>query len=233
MSNPPANQNPWEVGAPSASESPQPQTPQKKPIYKRWWFWVILVLIVGGIGSALGGGDENATTAVSSSSPASVQIPDLAGHDGSAAQSALTAAGLVAGWDAGDETVLSPSNWVVTGSTPAAGETAATGSTVTLKVTRPEPSAGASTEAVTTGGLDDAGAMAACDAQGEASAPYGYNPSWVLGLHSKGYDSVSDSWIFIYDAKITNAYNAERTATIHCSVTGSNAAPEVTAFGEQ
>ena len=68
-----------------------------------------------------------------------VTVPDVTGLDGSAAKKAIKALGLSVEFDAGDdETVLIASNWTVDRQSPAPGDTAGEGSTVTLTVSKPE-----------------------------------------------------------------------------------------------
>jgi len=178
------------------------------------------------------GGASDSESSASVTGP--VVVPETVGRDGATVKTVLEEAGLKVEWDGGDKGVFAPENWVATGSTPAAGETVDAGSTVTVQVIKPGASSAAATaEAATTGGLTQTYAMAACDTQGNQYAQWGYNPSWVTNTQRSSYDQASDSWMFIYGAKITNAYGSVRDTTISCSVTGSNTAPQVMSFSEQ
>lgn len=82
---------------------------------------------------------------------AKVEVPKLAGLDGKAAEEKLDALGFKVEFDAGEKSVLVKSNWTVESTSPAAGERAKKGATVTLKVkkvtTAPKPSAPGTTPA--------------------------------------------------------------------------------------
>lgn len=70
-----------------------------------------------------------------------VAVTDVVGQTGDEAREALTEDGFLVEFDAGDETVIMASNWIVESQSPAADELVESGSTITLTVTKPEETA--------------------------------------------------------------------------------------------
>lgn len=166
---------------------------------------------------------------------ASVTVPDLSGGDGSDARDKLKNAGLEVDFDAGSDTVILASNWTVTGQDPAAGTSVPAGSTVTVDVERKAAPTSDATSAApaapadaTTTGLQGPFALTACDEYGKAAYPYGWKSHTILGLIAS--QAEGDHWFAKFDADVTNAFGAQRSVTVECAVSGTNDAPNVTAF---
>lgn len=166
-------------------------------------------------------------TATTTPAAAGVAIPDVTGQAGNDARDALTAAGFVVAYDAGEETVVMASNWTVDAQTPAAGTEAAPGSTVTLTVSKPAAAEPAPAAATSTG-LTATYAISACQQYGDTNFPYGWDAHWVLGKLAE--EIQNDQWFLKVEADVKNAYNAEAKMNVECFVSGTNDAPVVTSF---
>lgn len=171
------------------------------------------------------------------SSPDAVQqviIPEnIVGMKGDDAWMTLYDLGLEVEWS---EDVWIESNWTVETSYPKPGEYAAVGSTVLLKVYKVEdiisdsggePPAG---EETTTGGLEAFWGWDACERYGENQYRYGFTLHYILGVIAERYEAAEDEWFLKASATITNEYGADFSATVECSVTGSNDSPIVNEF---
>ncbi|WP_197073487.1 PASTA domain-containing protein [Frigoribacterium sp. MEB024] len=171
------------------------------------------------------------------------RVPDVIGMDGAAAEDALE--DYEVEFDAGDDHVFVRSNWNVDSMAPSAGSPLEEGETVVLSVSKPgtdespEPSETSSTTApaaapvqpaeptITSGGLDAGWAVTACDQYGKDTYVYGWDGDWLIDGTSQ---IVDDKWFLKAGADITNAFGAERRATVECTVVGSNGAPLVESF---
>ena len=169
------------------------------------------------------------TTAATTPASTAIEVPDLTGQLASDARDTLTAAGFTVKFDAGDDFVVKASNWTVTGQD--ATGTAEPGTTITLTVEKtskeeasPEqPAARTATDA----GLKPLTAQIACDNYAKNEFPYGYDPHWIIGK----YEEVRAEEVFFkVSAEVTNAFNATRSVTIECYVTGTDDAPEIRDF---
>ena len=137
--------------------------PVKRPWYKRKPI-IIPVAIVGGIIvlssiiSAINGGGEPepvaddkpiSQTEEETAAAVDVAVPDTTGLTAKEAQALIENAGLEVEFSAAEGVVLDRDNWTVLSTTPAAGETAKTGSTVVVnveKIAPPAPAAPAEPE---------------------------------------------------------------------------------------
>jgi hypothetical protein len=165
---------------------------------------------------------------VEAAESSAVVVPSVVGNDGKTAKNALESAGLDVEFDAGEESVWAASNWTVNEQVPAAGESVPDGSTVTLKVSKPEAVAPApNPNDLTPSGLSFTYAITACDMNGESQSPYGWNADFLLdGTHTV----VGDTIVLKAGVSITNAYNAEGRFTVDCTVSGTNDAPVIDSF---
>jgi len=197
---------------------------------KKWHWWAIgigAVLVLGGIGSALGLGGDPDTSATPSATPtaAALTIPDVTGKPGDEARTALTDVGLKVEFDGGDQTVIAASNWTVDSQQPAAGSTVDEGATVTLKVTKPTPTATPDAN-TTSDGLTVGAALVACNQSGDDEFPYGFK----LSVFSATSRVVADKWVISGEAKVENAYGNKRKMQVMCRVSGTDDSPVVEYF---
>jgi beta-lactam-binding protein with PASTA domain len=176
----------------------------------------VAVLMLTGCASAAKT-DPAPSRSVEAAESSAVVVPAVVGNDGKTAKNSLKAAGLDVKFDAGEESVWAASNWTVDEQMPAAGESVAKGSIVTLKVSKPQVAAPApNPNDVTPSGLD-----------GKAQSPYGWNADFLLdGTHTVAGDTI----VLKAGVSITNAYNAEGRFTVDCTVSGTNEAPVIDSF---
>lgn len=171
-----------------------------------------------------------------------MSIPAVVGMAGDEAKDALEAAGFDVEFDAGEDFVVLAGNWTVDAQTPEAEASAPEGSTVTLKVSKPEPTAEAAPAEpapaepapaapaveATPSGLTSGWATTACDNYGDAAYPYGFNGDWLIdGL---AMEIQGDEWFLKAGASITNQFNAEGRFVVECRVGGTDGAPLVTSW---
>lgn len=158
--------------------------------------------------------------------PTGIEIPDLVGQPGDDADDALKALGFKTEFDAGDETVVMRSNWTVTGITPAAGERAEKGTTVTIHVAKDEPEPQAAEQ--TTLGLTGTPAWAMCEAAGDSMFPYGFR------IHLTGVMADApqeDVWFLKATVTTENEFgNKRKDQVMECYVTGTSGAPVLQDF---
>lgn len=134
--------------------------------------------------------------------------------------------------------VIMPSHWKVTGQNVKAGEQIEVGDKIKLTVKlkkkyAPQSSKKASATPtadpeVTSAGLDRAHAGTACDQYGKQQYPYGWKGHMILGVIAT--ENQGDHYFWKFEADVTNAFNAEASATVDCTVGGSNDNPQVTSF---
>ncbi|CAM5423547.1 hypothetical protein LSHI6S_02562 [Leifsonia shinshuensis] len=124
--------------------------------------------------------------------------------------------------------MIAASNWTVVSTDPAAGATLPAGGTVTVNVTKPTAAPTAVEQTATSAGLTGTYAQAACDTYGKTQFPYGFKAAWIAGKLADRIEN--DQWFFKVTAKVTNEYGAQRAATIECTISGTNDAPEVVSF---
>jgi hypothetical protein len=173
------------------------------------------------------------------------RVPDVVGFAGDKAEDTLEEYEVE--FDAGDDHVFIRSNWTVDAQTPEAGSPLEEGETITLSVSKhvdepePEPTSAAPTIApetapapapapaadTTSGGLSVGWAVTACDQYGSDTYVYGWDGDWLIDGTRQ---LVDDRWFLKAGADITNAYGAERRATVECRVGGSDDAPVVEYF---
>ncbi|HEU0239428.1 MAG TPA: PASTA domain-containing protein [Micromonosporaceae bacterium] len=133
----------------------------------------------------------------SSAAPANATVPKVTGMRLSAAEHALSGAGFRAVKpidDTGrDRVVVDPQNWIVDSQTPPGGNTASTGSTVTLKVRRPSDGAGSTT--VTKGVVPNVTCMNLQDAQDTLQKAEFFNLASVDGLGQGRQQILDRDWV--------------------------------------
>jgi hypothetical protein len=98
--------------------------------------------------------------------------------------------------------------------------------TTPAPTTTKAPTTTAAPEA-TPAGLKRSTAYTTCEQAGDKAFPYGYR------RHITGtiFEAVQgDTWFMKYEATIKNEFNAKRTATVECTIGGSDAAPSLVKF---
>lgn len=204
---------------------------------KKWQWWAVgvgAVVVVGGVASAFGAGGSGSPdisptmAAAASAAPSSTagavaaSVPDVTGAKGDDARKTLTDAGFVVKFDAGKSTVLVASNWVVDSQDPAAGTASSKGAEVTLKVSKPAPTAAAKQEAPAK--LTKVGAQTACSMYTENQFPYGVKLHWITGTLAD--QQTKDGWFLKVLATVTNGFGAkQKNVNVECHITGTDDAP--------
>lgn len=124
--------------------------------------------------------------------------------------------------------VVSKKNWTVDSYDPAAGSAVEKGSTVTFQVFKPKAEDSSAGADATSLGLGASYAQAACNDRAKSEFPFGYKPHWILGQLAE--EIQNDKWFLKVEADVKNAYNAEQSLNVECTVGGTNDRPVVESF---
>lgn len=168
--------------------------------------------------------DEAATPTAETSVAATLEpAPDVIGMPLDEARALVRDAGYeVEVFDSReDRSILMASNWVVT-------EQETDGETVRLgaeKATDGDDSDEPNEPEVTESGLTNWTAREACEEAGLSEFPYGFDPSWVLGMIAERVEG--DAWFLKAEVKVENEYGNERRMELECTVGGTDSAPAV------
>ena len=162
-------------------------------------------------------------------------VPAVVGQRGDAARTAITAAGFKPEFESDSgKAVFLVSNWTVVSQDPAARTKAPAGSTVTLRVTKPDAattSSASQTAAASpsaTPAFSATYATVACDRAGKNRFPYGFKAHWITGKLNESWNN--GRWFLKVTATVTNAASAKRDVTVECYVKGTADNPVVTEF---
>jgi hypothetical protein len=185
-------------------------------------------------------------TALPAQAADGVKMPNVVGISAKTVRNLLTEEGFVVKLKPkANGPVIMPSHWKVTKQSVKPGEEIKPGDKIKLTVklkkkyapktkspqTRQSSVATPSAEAApdaTSAGLDGAHAAVACDRYGDQQYPYGWKGHIFLGVIAS--EAQGDHYFFKFQADVTNAFDAEASVTVDCTVGGSNDAPQVTSF---
>lgn len=166
------------------------------------------------------------TPAPTEKKPVGIEIPEVAEMAGDEADDLLQKLGFKTEFDAGEQTVIVRSNWIVTGTTPAAGEFAGKRTTVTIHVEKPK--AAPVEEEMTSLGLTGTTAWALCDQAGNAMFPYGFRIH-ITGIMADAPQG--DTWFMKATTTTENEFgNKRKDLVMECYVTGTDDAPVISDF---
>ncbi len=96
------------------------------------------------------------------------------------------------------------------------------------QTTTPSTPAPTTERDATDGGVTFGVATVACDHAGEALYPYGWDAHWIMG--KIGEEITANSYFVKASVDVTNEFDAKEELVVECTVTGSEAEPEVTAI---
>jgi len=128
--------------------------------------------------------------------------------------------------------VYDPTNWEVCLQTPAVGTTihVYTEQLILGVAKQGEQCSAPPSTTAPPSSITATGAHEACDLRADQEFPWGYKIHSIIGVMADQASADGTSWFWKVSIDITNAFGTKRSATLECTVTGTDANPVVSGF---